>query len=166
MVCFCLSLTLQRYDTNWWRHEQKREVTTSGHPDDFGSLDVIYTSYYHSYVCRLWNTNVPYKSMMTSLQLIGPRRCGANFKSVISTTLLQIQFMDHESILFPVMAWYQQAVNHYLNQCWTRYMSTGVTRPQRVNDNRYLTSSHILPLGAPFLCHCRYYAHSFPDSTE
>ena len=44
MVCFCLSLTLQRYDTNWWRHEQKSEATTLGHPDDFGLPDVNYRS--------------------------------------------------------------------------------------------------------------------------
>ena len=47
MVCFCLSLTLQRYDTNWWRHEQKSEVTTLGHPDDFGLPDVNNTGPEH-----------------------------------------------------------------------------------------------------------------------
>ena len=45
MVCFCLSLTLQRYDTNWWRHDQKSEVTTLGHPDDFGLPDVRISRY-------------------------------------------------------------------------------------------------------------------------
>ena len=33
------------------------------------------------------------------------------------------------------MAWYHQATNHYLNQCWHRSLSlNGVTKPQWVKD--------------------------------
>ena len=41
---------------------------------------------------------------------------------------------DGKSTLGQVMAWCHQATNHYLTQCWPRYLLPyGVTRPQWVN---------------------------------
>ena len=44
---------------------------------------------------------------------------------------------DDMSTLVQVMAWYRQATNHYLSQCWPSSMSQyGVTKPQWVKEKR------------------------------
>ena len=49
---------------------------------------------------------------------------------------ISLDFTDDESILVQVTAWSYQATNHYLIQCWSKFMSPyGVTRPQRINDS-------------------------------
>ena len=56
------------------------------------------------------------------------------------------------------MAWYHQATNHYLSQCWPRSMSPyGATRPQWVNilrpeQNGWHSANNILN-GIPWI-HC------------
>ena len=56
------------------------------------------------------------------------------------------------------MAWCRQAANHYLSQCWPRYMSPyGVIRPQWVKEGKIysLSSSVSLPASRTHLVHCK-----------
>ena len=47
---------------------------------------------------------------------------------------MPLDLTDDKSTLVQVMAWCCQATNHYLSQCWPRYMSPNdITRPQWVN---------------------------------
>ena len=47
---------------------------------------------------------------------------------------MPLDLTDDKSTLVQVMVWCRQATNHYLSQCWPRFMSPyGVTRPQWVN---------------------------------
>ena len=82
---------------------------------------------------------------------MAPGRCGSNSKSILFKLIIlnnslviqcksALRWMPHEltngkSTLVQVMAWCHQAASHYLNQCWSRFMSPyGVTRPQWVNS--------------------------------
>ena len=48
---------------------------------------------------------------------------------------MPLDLTDNKSILVQVMVWCRQATNHYLSQCWPRFMSPyGVIRPQWVNS--------------------------------
>ena len=86
-----------------------------------------------------------------------PERCSNYFKIVIFLFMLQTEFlstsceialrcMPHNptdgSTLVQVMAWWCQATNHYLSQCWPRSMSPyGVTMPQWVDICVYISNT-------------------------
>ena len=97
-----------------------------------------------------WSMFDPCNCHRTCLNSLAPRRCGCYLKSVIFKLVSMINILsisyeivlrwmpqdltDDKSTLVQVMAWCHQATTHYLNQCWTRSMSSyGITRPQRVN---------------------------------
>ena len=52
------------------------------------------------------------------------------FHSCVALSWMALHPGDDTSTLVQVMAWYQQATNHYLNQCWPWSMSPyAITRP-------------------------------------
>ena len=54
--------------------------------------------------------------------------------SEIAPIWMSLDFIDDQSTLVHVMAWWRQATSHYVSQCWPRSLSPyGVTRPQWVN---------------------------------
>ena len=84
---------------------------------------------------------------------LAPGRSGFNFKSAIFNLVLlngifrssydnALRWMswdlsEDNSTLVQIMAWWGQATNHYLSQCWPRSLSPyGVTRPQWVKLSR------------------------------
>ena len=80
---------------------------------------------------------------------LSPHSSGFDFKKcnfqswftecMVSSDLLMIM----ASTLVLVMAWYCQAISHYLSQCWPRHMpSFGITRPQWVNIFRHGQNGH------------------------
>ena len=53
--------------------------------------------------------------------------------SLVNCSQTDATWPDDRSTLVNVMAWCRQAISHYLNQCWPRFMSPyGVTKPQWV----------------------------------
>ena len=55
----------------------------------------------------------------------------------IALLWMSLDFIDDQSTLVKVMAWWRQATSHYLSQYWQRSQSPyGVTRPQWVNSLR------------------------------
>ena len=81
-----------------------------------------------------------------SVNSVSPRRCGNNYKSVITQNMkpielvstsceITLRWLTHNttngmSTLVQVMAWWHQATSHYLSQCWPRSMSpSGFIRP-------------------------------------
>ena len=51
----------------------------------------------------------------------------------IALIWMPLDFTDDQSTLVQVMAWCHQATNHYLSQCWPRFLSPyGITGPQWV----------------------------------
>ena len=62
----------------------------------------------------------------------------------IALRWMPLDLTDDKSTLVYVMAWCRQATNHYLSQCWPRYMSpNGVTRPQCFNSLHSLNNELI-----------------------
>ena len=55
----------------------------------------------------------------------------------IALRWMLLDLTGDKSTLVQVMAWCPQATNHYLSQCWPRFMSPyDVTRPQWVNKTQ------------------------------
>ena len=61
---------------------------------------------------------------------VSPRRCGSGFKIMIFTifTRNDSSVTNKESTLVLVVAWCLQVRNHYLSQCWPRFMSPHVDK--------------------------------------
>ena len=90
---------------------------------------------------------------------MAPGRYENNFKSVIFTLMLGIEFLstsceialrcmpqnsgNDKSTLIQLMAWCRKATSHYLSQCWPKAMSPyGITGPRWVNSHGR-SSTHI-----------------------
>ena len=59
---------------------------------------------------------------------------------------MPLDLTDDKSTLVQVMAWCRQATNHYLSQCWLRFMlPNGVTRPQLEWLERLRSEPHDYP---------------------
>ena len=68
---------------------------------------------------------------------------GCDISSEIALRWTSLDVSDDKSTLVQVMAWCHQATSHYLKQCWRRsLLPYDVTRPQWVNNARYLLSYH------------------------
>ena len=95
--------------------------------------------------------HLPHSSSMTPVNSLAPGRFQFDFRYVIFKLILvnggwgisdwiafrwmPLDLTDDESTLVQVMAWCSQATNHYLSQCWPRFMSPyGIIGPQKVKE--------------------------------
>ena len=96
-------------------------------------------------------TSNAYTYQSLAVNSLAPERFERNLRKVIFKLILMIggwgnfckialrwmsmDLTDNKSTLVQVMAWCRQTTNHYLSQCWPRFMSPYViTRPQWVDS--------------------------------
>ena len=110
------------------------------------------------YIIRLtcWVLNKHGSSLHAKIvsffNLLALGRCGNNFKSIIFESNIKNSsrgthykilrmwmpenLTNEKARLFQVIAWCCQAISHYLNQCWSTFLSPySVTRPQWVKED-------------------------------